>query len=553
MTNKLTFLLVMFASLVMSAQGTFGPISITHGQEIEQDKEKIVKIAGETNNKIYTLATKGKNYFIKVFKSEDMSLISVNEIEMPDFIDKEPQFEQMVVMNDKIYIIGSVYDKKNKEANLLAVQVNEDGTLSDKRVKLFNTQVTKNKERGAFYFSSTPNGDHYLMMHASLFDKEEVIQYEVKFVDENMNIVMSNLEKVPFTDRKDLEFTLASWDVNVYNDVFLVINESYRDKKAKTNIEKLQLHTFKSANGYQKEVVNIDLPNKEIINCQMMANNKNQIHMVGFYSNVDKKGKAERELEGVYAVNVDGNTDAVTGTKFTEFDYETKVKLLGERKAKKDKDVQPLYLPYGFMEKEDGGLIMLSEYRLMIFHEKSGIGPLAVQPITYIQNEIIVTSINPDGSVAWTNVAAKKQKVSVSELSFNPFAVISTGNLSVTVSIEIPLTVLGKGPEYLGAMPIYENDELTLVFNDNEKNIGVTDIDEIKALGNYNKAIPTAFKFDRETGEITRIDSAEYQKDQLIFRPGVFYRKSPTEYIIYSSRKSQDKLGRMYIASEGAM
>jgi len=30
-------------------------------------------------------------------------------------------------------------------------------------------------------------------------------------------------------------------------------------------------------------------------------------------------------------------------------------------------------------------------------------------------------------------------------------------------------------------------------------------------------------------------------------RPGIFYRKNQKEYLIYASRKSEDKLGRMIL------
>lgn len=110
----------------------------------------------------------------------------------------------------------------------------------------------------------------------------------------------------------------------------------------------------------------------------------------------------------------------------------------------------------------------------------------------------------------------------------------------------IPLTQMGKGPEYLGAIPIYKNGALNILFNDNVKNKGITDIEEIKSLGNYNNAVPTLFVFDNQ-GKITRKDPEEVIKNELVIRPGVYYRKTQNEYIIYSSRKKLDKLGRMIL------
>ena len=108
---------------------------------------------------------------------------------------------------------------------------------------------------------------------------------------------------------------------------------------------------------------------------------------------------------------MDTKTNEVDNLKFNEFDMETKIKLLGERRAKRGKDVKPLYFTHSLIEKEDGGLILLSEYQLVVEGRSSGIGPLALTPITFINNEIIVTSLNADGSVQWNNVLAKDQTV----------------------------------------------------------------------------------------------------------------------------------------------
>jgi len=552
MIKKITLLLLLVTTYTtVNAQGQLGPITITHGKEIEADKEKIVRIAGEANGKIYTLATKGKNFFIKVFNSSDMALLSVNEIEMDDFIDKEPNFEEIAVLNNRVYILGSVYDRKSKVNNLLAVEISEDGKLTSNKKKLFSTKVAKNKERGAFYFKQSMQQDKLLIMHAALFNKDEIMQYEVKLVDENLDIVTSHLESVSFNDRRDLEFTIADFDITLEEDIYLVINESYRDRKAKKNIEKFEVHAYKKANAYTKEVVNVDFTGKEVINCELLMTANNTLNLVGFYSSVNRRGRANWKLKGIYSGTIDMTSNTVTNLKFNVFDLATKTKLIGERRAKKGKDILPYYSTHSLIEKEDGGLIFLAEYRQSIIGQSSGIGiggvGVSFTPITFITNEIIVTSLNADGSVEWANVIAKEQRASFTTMSVGVYGFSGNSNFTVGVGVSVPVAVLGKGPEYLGAIPIYTNGKLTVVFNDNKKNIGVTDIEEIKRLGNYNKAIPTAFSFDKSNGDITRIDPEELQKNQLILRPGVFYIKNDKEYIIYSSRKSKDKLGRMLI------
>ncbi|MFK7750684.1 MAG: hypothetical protein AB8B65_19995 [Kordia sp.] len=547
MKNITTMLLLLFVVCAMNAQGKLGPITISYGQEIKENKEKIVRIAGELNGKIYTLAQKGKKkYFLKMFSADKMEVLGKQQIEFSEYKGKDLTFEEIIVIGNKIYAFGSLYDRKAKENHLVGFSISEDGKLSKKGKILFNTKVTKKRERGAFYFKESPQGGSLLIMHAAYFDKKEEIQYEIKLFNENLEAEMTDLETVPFEDRRDLEFNIADFDVNVYDDIFIVINESYRDRKAKKNIEKFEIHTFKKDNGYKKEIINIDFTNREVINCEILATNKDILHLVGFYSGVRKNGKANKKLRGIYSANVDMRSNEVMNLKFNKFDYETKVKLIGERRAKKDKDIKPLYKTHSLIEKEDGGLFLLSEYQEVFIGRSQGIGPLAVQPITYINNEIIVTSLNQDGSIAWTNVIPKEQKASFTVFSLGIFGFFGGNNFTVGVGISIPIAVAGKGPEYLSAIPIYENGQLTVIFNDNKKNVGVTDIEKIKRLGNYNKAIPTAFVFD-DQGNITRLDPEDLQKERLILRPGVYLQKSAGDYIIYASKRSKNKLGRLQI------
>ena len=132
-----------------------------------------------------------------------------------------------------------------------------------------------------------------------------------------------------------------------------VIERDEHQKFPKEQIEKFEIHTFKRNNGYKKEIVNIDIKGKEIINCKMISTNKNTLKIVGFYSSVRENGKANKELKGVYNATVDLNTNATNAVKFNEFDYATKVKLLGERRAKKGKDVKPYYNITTIIEKND--------------------------------------------------------------------------------------------------------------------------------------------------------------------------------------------------------
>ncbi|MES2411674.1 MAG: hypothetical protein V4535_09560, partial [Bacteroidota bacterium] len=484
-----------------------------------------------------------------IFDSQAMKQISLNPIVLPELNDKDLDFEDIVLMNDKLYVIGSVFHRKEKKFTLVGIPVSEKGILSTNMITLFESIVAKSADRGGFYFRKSPDDQMLLVMHTALFEKEDAMKYEIKLFDESMKAAFSTEDKVSYDDnKKDYQFTISDFDVNNKDDVFLVVNEGYRDKKQKEKVEKIELHIFKKANNHRKEVVKIDVIDKEIINCRMMATSKDDVKLAGFFSSVRENGKANKELKGVYNITVNLKSNTTENVKFNEFDMPTKIKLLGERRANKGKDVKPLYNIQSIVEKNDGGLIVISEYRTIYVGQKQGIGPFGLQPITYTANEMIVNSFKPDGSLEWSNVVAKEQAASVTVASFNLFGSGSNGSFNVDVALSIPLAVMGRGPEYLSAIPIYKNGQLNILFNDNVKNKGITDIEKIKSMGNYNNAVPTLFVFD-DKGNITRKDPEEVIKNELVIRPGIYFRKTDNEYLIYASRRSKDKIGRMILGN----
>jgi len=545
---KLKFIyLLVFLTFGVFAQDQVGNIQIEYGAEITEEKGKLISIIGEANGKIYALGLKGKaNYFLKIFKSSDMSIISNNKIKLPDVKDKKLTFEDIKLLNGNVYILGSYLDRKAKQYKLEAIQVSEDGELSNNTINLFSSPVAKGSAKGNFYFKDSHDKSKLLVMHVGLYSKEDLIKYNIKLIDDKLNILASHSEKVSYTDKYRYEFDISDFDVNNNDDVFVVTNESHLDKKKNTTFSDVKVYTFKKDNGYKREVFEIDLSGNELINCKMIATHNNKIQLVGFYSELRKSGKSNKKLEGVYNGTIDLNSNSVLPFKFNAFDYETKVKILGERKADKDKDLKPLYRIKNIVEKEDGGIILLSELTYVYYGKSQGIGPLSFTPVTYTNNEIIVSSLSSNGDIEWTNVVAKKQRASSTIVGFSLAGLGGSVGVTVSASVSFPLGVLGKGPEYLGAIPFYKDGKLSVIFNDNIKNKGLTELDDVKYIGNTNKSALTLFEFD-SNGNLNRIDSKSDEANLLNIRPQIFFDKTSDEYIIYASKKSVDKLGRLFL------
>lgn len=104
---KLFLVLVVCASPVF-AQNKIDKIDLTYGAELPDDKHAIVKIIGEVSGKIYALAMNKDDYYIRIFDSKEMKQLSMNKIIQPELEDKDVDFEDIFLLNDKLYVVGSV-------------------------------------------------------------------------------------------------------------------------------------------------------------------------------------------------------------------------------------------------------------------------------------------------------------------------------------------------------------------------------------------------------------------------------------------------------------
>ena len=544
MKKSITLLFLLITTL-LSAQLKVGNIDLNFGKTITSKDGDIVAIAGEKDNTIYALARKKRNFFLQTFDSKTKEFKTSSLLKFDKINGKKLQIEDLSFVGDKIFLMTSYYDKKAKTYNFLAKEIS--GNKIIKTTNILSIPVASNRKRGTFVFTSSYDGYNYLVSHVGIDTRKETLNYSIVLVDDRLTKVLEDDYETQFEEKNRQYFDFSDVQVNEHGDVLIATTESYRDKKAKTNINNITIHSYLENENYAKKTTIITLSGKRALNCSLIETKDNKLHAIGFYSELRKSGRAKITIEGIYDATFDYKTGEVTKKTFNDFTVETKSKLIGERRAKKGKDLAPYYSNIALIERANGGVIVLSEYNLVMAGGSSGIGPLQITTYIYDSNEIIVTALNPDGTLDWSNVIPKEQRVKVSELGFVLAFGGGSGNVTVSAAFYIPLTVIGKGPEFLSAIPIYENGQLTVLVNDDPKNIGTTDIDDVRKVRNINKMIPVAFSFNEKTGEMTRTDPTDFEKKQIVVRPAVNCRLSGNNYIIYGGNKKGNSLGEMII------
>ncbi|AUC82914.1 hypothetical protein [Lacinutrix sp. Bg11-31] len=544
MKKLIPFLLLLICSTV-SAQLKVGNIDLDFGETITSKDGDVIKIAGEKDNTVYTLARKKKKFFLQTFDASTKAFKSSTLLKFEKMNGGKLLIEDLAIVGEKVFLMLSYYNKKAKTYNFLAKEI--AGNKIVKTTTVLSVPVESKKKKGSFVFTPSFDEFNYLIAHVGINSRKEQLKYTVSLLDDNLTEVLKDSYEIVFEEKNRQLFDFSDVQVNEHGDVLIATTESYRDKKKKTSVNNITIHSYLANSSYKKQVTKVSLSGKRALNCNLMETKDNTLHAIGFYSDIKKSGKAESTVEGIYDVTFNYSTGEVTKKTFNDFTFDVKKQLIGERRAKKGKDLKPYYRNIAFVERENGGVIVLSEFNLIVQGKSQGFGPLSITPYTYVTNEIIVTALKKDGTLDWSNVIPKEQQVSVAELGFSFGFLGGSGGVSVSAGLYFPLAILGNGPEFLSAIPIYHNGQLTVIVNDDPKNIGITKMDDVKKVRNINKMIPVAFAFNEQTGELTRTDPTEFEKKQIVVRPATKYSKSSNNFLIYGGSKDGNSLGELIL------
>ena len=540
---KKLLLLLVITSFSLTAQINVGKISLDFGETTSEKDGEIIIIAGEKNGNIYALARRKKDFYSQTFDATTKNLKSSTRLDFDKINGGKLLVEDLAFIGDKLYLMLSYFDKKNKTYNFIAKEIQKNTIV--RTIYLLSAKVDNRSNKGTFVFTKSYDNFNYLIAHVGLDDRKNQLKYSVKLFDDRLAKVFDDSYINIFNKKNNHLFDFSDVQVNEHGDVLIATTESYRDKKKKTNINNITIHSYLANRNYEQELTKITLTGKRAVNCSLIETKDNTLHAIGFYSNLKKNGKAKITVEGIYDIAFDYEKGKVIKKNFNDFTLEIKKQLIGERRAKKGKDLEPYYTNIAFVERDNGGFIVLSEFKLIFESGSSGFGPLSVTSYSYNTNEIIVTALNKDGTLDWSNVIPKEQRAIVSEVGLSIFGGVSSGGASVSASAYFPLAVISKGPEFLSAVPIYHNGKLTVIVNDDPKNIGITKMDDVKKVKNINKMIPVAFTFDEQTGAISRIDPKNFEKKQIVLRPFVIFEKSSKNYLIYGGNKKGNAIGEL--------
>ncbi|MGB0886659.1 MAG: hypothetical protein ACPGSL_00940 [Vicingaceae bacterium] len=480
--------------------GTPHPVVDANSKSYYKHKDLIlgIKVKKKKKGDIYTLQTYNSNK------------LSLEKVKVYDDFPTSLSRESIITLNDRIFIFFSGWNKQKEVEQLFVREIDVENASFKGDLKLISevdgelSGVSSGKfmnfnvfEKYSFY----PSFDESkLLIKYRLYPEKkndsknkDVIGYKV--FNENIELLHGSEVEMPYTEKKmeNLDYTVDN------SGRFYIAAKVYRDNSTKQNATNKQDGT-KEIN-YDIEVmtisVNGDLTQKKIIlesgkhinSLILFESGTGEIISTGYYSSGGKKGYSLSDADGVFKFNL---TTADDNFKINYYDIpleiinQNKKKREVEKKKKKEEKKEggaslSNLNPVRFFVHSDGSIVLIGEQSFVTTHTYSTSEGKTRTVTTYHYDDVLITKINNDGSLAYMKKMAKRQ---VNELS----------------SFEL---IEGK-------------DDLYLVYLDDIKNLDLNLVDVPYRAGEFL----TAYKINYETGETSKISLFDYRivKKQKIYQ-----------------------------------
>lgn len=500
----------------------------------------------EQDGTIITVKVRKKDIVIQKLDAATLKFKSVRNY---DDMDKNAVTEALIKVQDRLYFFYSLWDKPKETEQLFyrEIDFNKGTFIGEGKLALkVKGKVTGTLARTGFSFayigginvvdkfevSTSADESKVLIQYRKKPEKRnDDISYDVigfHVLDQNLEKIWAKDKKMPYTEKKMNNIDYA---VDGFGNAFM-LTTVYLDNTTKR---------FKK-NGscnYRMEVLKIDASTQELTKTKislkdnfingvwMYEASKGEIICAGFYNDDGRDGS---DAKGIFTTKIksDGSLEPLKT-------YEIPLEVLNQyaskrtqsknKKAKKkDKsDFQDLVFRR-LLTNEDGSVVIIGEQHYIITRTSTSNGRTTTT-YQYFYNDILITKINSDGSLAYMRKLPKRQ-------------------------------LGGRGKGGMSFQHFYKENNHYLLFLDNVKNLDAP-IDErlpgvhADGAGGYL----TAYKVNDSTGDVKKIsilnvrDVPQVSSKQLYqFSVNRILNLSDNEFVVeFYKKKKEDVLVKFTI------
>ena len=447
--KKILFYLFIVGSIVTQAQTSK---SVEWSDSRTLSDGQVSAIFQNTEDHFYTYGSKTrllKGIFevnISKYSKTDFERVWDQTINDYDYNGAKARLEQVEFINNEAFVFFEAFFKDDEKKVMLLKRINAQGEIGEfeKLDEVFTTSrrrgelfIKVSKYKGKFVVLSKPkskNKDNYTIKVTVFSDKAEELWSKEIVLDLEERVV--SIEDVKISEE---------------GEVFMLIRD-YSEARQKRKENRTDLRILKITENQKEDFDELELNLKNTMSYINMEidNTRGKAVFSGIYS--DNKGK---NMAGIYIGMVDQNTLEEETSHFSEFNKQFLKQAEVHLRVKdgKIKHSGGFWKLRAMIETEDEGTIMVNEYYLKQVVDRYQNGQYVGSTTYYYYHHVIASKIDSKGELEWCEFIPK---------------------LQTTTEVNL----------FSGLVINYSKGMLTLIFNDNPKNMNR--LKQNKRLKNVN-------------------------------------------------------------------
>ena len=482
------------------------------------------------DGEILSVKVDGGTVFIQKYQKNTLNQTSSKVYE--DF-EKGFVTENIYNFANKYYLFYSAWDKGNKTEQLFVREIDfEKGDFigKSKRIIAVNGKVTGG-DGNKFSVEPSFNEKHLMIYYREKPESrnDKVNKDEIGFYmfDENMEVEWKKTAKMPYTES---QMNNIAYAVNQNGSAFIlseVLPSGEKDRLNKQDLPNYKLELLVvSESGVEINGAEIKLKNKIVNQVSFFEGKDNDLILAGFYGNKGSKG-----TDGIFMVKLTDKGELNDEVTF-EIPTELMKENMSDRAQKKmdKKEDKGIDLSMSNMElrdlvfNKDGSLIMIGEKYYTITTYTTSSSGMTSSKTTHYYEEMLISKINANGTLAWMKKLPKKQTRSS-----------SGGGL---------LFSIGYSSHGLGYKYIQGKSSHYLLFLDNVKNLELASNESPKPHSDGQGGFLTAYKINDANGTVEKlsiIDTRDAKGTELFqFAPSRIVKVSDSVFGVECYKKKKE-------------
>lgn len=364
----------------------------------------------------YIYQSSGRERSIDKF-SFSGSLVYSHKIPLDD---RSIEMEELLVRKNDVLVFFSIFNSNLGKHGLFYMRIPHQGE-PDRPVILLDMDNVTNRARSFFYITANEDLSGFSAVHQHQPRPDEA-RLEMAFFDDKVQLISNTRLLLPQTNfRYELKGVVHDKNHHLY----LLAQQISKERKG-TDAEKMAYQLIK-IDRITNQADELLLGSSVFhLNALQMGYDRanHRIRLAGFYTERDRG-----PLQGVVLAQVQPDSMRFDTIGFNRFDQEFAAKLQSYKSNKKEKELTDYFLG-DLVMRSDGGVVLIAEsnYQTNQTYVQYSQGfPIYREVVYYHYDEVVMVSINQNGTIDWRQIIPKAQ-ISVTPSPFFSYFAFPAGN-----------------------------------------------------------------------------------------------------------------------------